>query len=172
MHDLENAALVSDLKAHIHKHIKLLEEVLREIESAQSDDIPKLGKTSRAAVLMAGLLENYYTCVETIFIRISQVFENNLSADRWHRDLLERMTLDKDIRPRVISDPVHRDLLELMRFRHFKRYYFGSAYDWTRLEELLLRVTRCHSLLLDDIAAFLCFIDDLVADNDCAATPR
>ena len=41
------------------------------------------------------------------------------------------------IRPRVISQPVKEDLAELMRFRHFRRYYFGTAYDWERLDALL-----------------------------------
>jgi len=40
------------------------------------------------------------------------------------------------VRPRVISDECERDLVEFMRFRHFRRYDFGSACDWDRLDEL------------------------------------
>ena len=33
--------------------------------------------------------ENYCTCLETIFLRISQHFENRLDPARWHNDLLQ-----------------------------------------------------------------------------------
>jgi len=121
-------AAIATLRGHIRKHLDLLEESQQEIAGAFSEDIPRLGKTPRAAVLIAGLLENYYTCAETVFVRISQFFENNLDDTRWHKDLLERMTLEiEPVRPRVISQPVKDDLVEIMRFRHFRRYNFWDG---------------------------------------------
>jgi len=150
------------LIAHIEKHQRLLNEVFVEIAAAEKDDIPLLGKTPRSGVLMAGLLENYYTCAETVFVRISQFFENSLSVDRWHADLLEIMTLEiESVRPRLISDATFQDLRELMRFRHFKRYDFGTAYDWIRLEELLSRLKRTHPLLTKEIQTFVPFLRQL-----------
>lgn len=158
----ENKPDLIFLLAHIEKHLKLLNETLGDVVATETEDIPKIGKTPRSAMLLAALLENYYTCCETMFIRISQFFENNLAAERWHRDLLERMTLGiTTIRPRVLSDPSYRDLLELMRFRHFKRYYFARAYDWDRLSELLMRLKRLHPLLDADIKAFTKFLQAL-----------
>ncbi|MFP4180208.1 MAG: hypothetical protein ACLFSA_09165, partial [Spirochaetaceae bacterium] len=151
------------LKGHIKKHMSLLCESMDELHAAMDKDIPMLGKTPRAAVLVAGLMENYYTCSETIFVRISQFFENNLSPDKLHQDLLERMTLEvENTRPQVLSDNVYRDLLEIMRFRHFKRYYFGTAYDWERLEELLKRIERLHRPLIENLEQFILFLDDLL----------
>lgn len=151
----EKDVSVNVLVAHIDKHIDLLEEGMHQIDGCEKSDIPLLGRTPRAGILLAGLLENYYTCIETVFVRISQFFENNLPPDRWHRELLERMTLDvSGTRPRVISDKTFNDLLELMRFRHFKRYYFGTAYDWERLDELLVRIKRSHPLLREDLQEF------------------
>lgn len=153
---------VVTLIAHLEKHLHLLDQVMGDIKAAEETDIPKLGKTSRAGVLVAGLLENYYTCAETMFFRISQFFENNLSKNRWHKDLLEKMTLEiESVRPRLISDETYTDLSELMRFRHFKRYYFGSAYDWVRLEELVLRVKRTHPALIREITTFLEFLQEI-----------
>lgn len=147
------------LIAHIEKHQRLLDEAFAEITAAEKSDIPLLGKTPRSGVLMAGLLENYYTCTETVFLRISQFFENSLSVDRWHGDLLEKMTLElESVRPRLISDRTFQDLRELMRFRHFKRYYFGTAYDWVRLDELLSRLKRTHPLLIKEIRSFIKFL--------------
>lgn len=137
-----------------------------EILAAESQDIPLLGRTSRSAVLLAGLIENYYTCAETTFFRISQYFENNLTPEGWHADLLEKMSLDiPTLRPRVISDQTCIDLSELMRFRHFKRYYFGTAYDWDRLDELLKRAKRTHDRLLAELNRFVDFIDDLAGKD-------
>jgi len=150
------------LDAHIIKHLSLLAEAVSEITAAQRDDLPKLGRTPRAAVMIAGLLENYYTCAETVFVRISQFFGNHLTADRWHRELLERMCLEiPSLRPRLLSDATYNDLLELMRFRHFKRYYFGTAYDWERIDALLRRIERLAVQLPTELQAFRSFLHQL-----------
>ncbi len=158
----ESTHSAATLRAHVEKHVALLETSIQEILDAERLDIPLLGKTHRSAVLLAGLLENYYTCAETIFVRVSQFFENQLSPERWHRDLLENMTLViEGERPRLLLDSTHQDLLELMRFRHFRRYYFGTAYDWERLEALLKRVKRVHQPLIADIQKFQAFLKAL-----------
>ena len=153
---------VQTLAAHIVKHQELLIESNQQVCDAEEKDLAVLGRTARSAVLIAGLLENYYTCAETIFVRISQFFENNLKPDRWHKELLDRMILSVgNVRPQVIRDQVYRDLLELMRFRHFRRYYFGTAYDWERLDELVRRAKRVHPLLYSDLSAFVGFLEEL-----------
>ena len=83
-----------DLVALIGAHQRRLEAVYRSVESALDHEIAQLGRTSMSALIVAGLLENYYTCLETILLRISQSFENNLDAARWHNDLLQKMTLE------------------------------------------------------------------------------
>lgn len=159
MKDEGSSLSAAGLAAHIEKHIDLLGQSFGEIIAAEEHDLALLGRSPRAAVLVAGLLENYYTCAETVFVRISQFFENHLLPGRWHRDLLERMTLQiENTRPRLLSDGTYRDLLELMRFRHFKRYYFGTAYDWDRLDELLRRVKRTHGIFVEELKDFLGFL--------------
>ena len=65
------------------------------------------------------------------------------------------MTLaKKGIRPRVLSDGSHRLLTELMRFRHFKRYYFEFYYDWEKLSYLGSVYRRCLPLVRGEIIAF------------------
>jgi hypothetical protein len=72
------------------------------------------------------------------------------------------MTLEiEGVRPRVIGDSVSQDLRELMRFRHFRRYYFGTAYDWDRLDELLMRLKRAHPGLVADLRAFQAYLSAL-----------
>jgi len=151
------------LEADITKHIDLLTELYEELGEALEKDVQLLGKTRRSAAMVASIIESYFTCTETIFLRISQFFENNLSEHRWHKDLLEKMTLEiKDIRPKVISADVYNDLHEILRFRHFKRYYFSLAYDWERLEEIIKRAKRVHPELLRHLGGFTDFLQTLL----------
>lgn len=113
-------------------------------------------------MILAQALSNYYTCLGTIFFRISQFFENNLANDRWHQVLLSKMTLEiEDVRERVISDDVHMGLLEILKFRHFTRYYFDLNYDWDKLRFLLKKFNDVRALLRKDLATFDEFLEKL-----------
>jgi hypothetical protein len=106
-------------------------------------------------LVIAQIIENTYTAVETALLRISQAFENNLRPDKWHADLLDKMLLPKPgTRPRVLSDDSHRLLTELMRFRHFKRYYLELDYDWEKLSYLISVMRRCLPLVRTELGAF------------------
>jgi len=150
------------LKAHIRKHSTMLDELRTELQAAIEHDVPMIGRTPRAALLIAGLVENYYTCSETIFVRISRFFENNIPAEHWHKELLSRMSLEySGIRPKVICNQTEIHLSELMRFRHFRRYYFGTAYDWTRIDELAARLGILHPALMQEFSDFLSWLESI-----------
>jgi hypothetical protein len=53
---------------------------------------------------------------------------------------------------------------ELLRFRHFKRYYFSLAFDWERLEEIIKRARRVHPKLLTNMKAFKTYIEGLLLE--------
>lgn len=121
------------------------------------------GKIRSAGIVIADVLVNYYTCIETIFLRISQFFENNLSAEKWHQDLLDKMVLELNpIRDRVISDDTYFLLKELLKFRHFKRYYFQLDYDWDKIEFLQKKYSALRPLIKQDLSGFLNFLDLLI----------
>ena len=125
-------------------------------------DIETLGQNETAAFAVATMLENYYTAAETVFFRISQQFGNALTPDRWHSDLLRKMKIEvPDLRPAVISETTYSLMDELMRFRHFKRYYYQLQYDWPRLENLLNVRERVHERLPDELIAFQQFVERL-----------
>ena len=97
----------------IKKNSSVLDELFYAHDEACREDLPLLGRTNSAALLIAGLLENYYTCAETIFLRISQFFENSLSPEKWNMVLLRKMTLQiENIREKVISDATYMLLFE------------------------------------------------------------
>jgi D-alanyl-lipoteichoic acid acyltransferase DltB (MBOAT superfamily) len=128
-------------------------------EYLRTEFAPEQKKRSDAIVI-ADTMVNYYTCLETIFLRISQFFENDLRKERWHQDLLEKMTLHiEGIRPAAIQDATFKLLAELLKFRHFKRYYFELDYDWDKLEFLQKKFVHAHPLIQQDLQAFLAFLN-------------
>ena len=127
-------------------------------EVAHSGD----GQTTERAIVLSDVFVNFYTCAETAFLRISQFFENSLDTGKWHRDLLAKMTISiKGIRERVVSDETYRELLELLRFRHFKRYYFQFDYDWDRLELVRKKYLNARDRLIAELEHYVGYLEDL-----------
>ena len=152
-------ATTRELAAVVGAHVRRIEVVHGAVENALDNEIARLGKTPVSALIIAGLLENYYTCLETIFLRISQHFENRLDSARWHNDLLEKMTLEiEGVRVAAVSEAAFSPLFELLKFRHFKRYYFELEYDWDRLDFLVIKLRQVHPLVMRDLARFLRFM--------------
>jgi hypothetical protein len=124
------------------------------------DDVQK--REIRDAVLLTEVLCNSYTCLETIFFRISRLFENNLPADKWHKELLQKMRVEvPNIRKAVLSSESYLLLDELRRFRHFKRYYFEFDYDWNRLSYLRIVYEKAFLLIPEELEFYIDFLTDL-----------
>lgn len=66
------------------------------------------------------------------------------------------------IRPSVISEPTYLMLSEILRFRHFRRYYFDFDYDWDRLALVEKKYTDVFSLLQKDLSRFEHFLRELI----------
>jgi hypothetical protein len=150
------------LKATIRKSCSVLERLENYYHEYLVTELNRDEARKSDAIVIADILVNYYTCLETMFHRISQFFENNLQGDRWHRDLLDTMTLHVEgVRKAVISDESHALLVEFLKFRHFKRYYFELDYDWDKLEFLQKKFKQLQLLVKRDIESFLVFLDKL-----------
>jgi hypothetical protein len=124
-----------------------------------------MGRDSVAAVVVADALARYYTASETIFFRIARFFENNIGGDRWHAELLDRMRIAiPGIRPAVLSDATYTALCELMRFRHFSRYYVELDYDWDRLDFLMIKFNHARKALKVELRDFRTSLQALSGD--------
>jgi hypothetical protein len=66
------------------------------------------------------------------------------------------------VREPVIAEQTARDLTELMRFRHFRRYYFELEYDWDKLEYLQKVFGRVTEALPADLQRFGGFLRQLL----------
>ncbi|PKL08976.1 MAG: hypothetical protein CVV51_06130 [Spirochaetae bacterium HGW-Spirochaetae-7] len=154
------------LAAEIRKNIEVADRIRDFTEATENHDVAILGKTPATALMMAAMIENYYTCLETLFLRISQSFENHLEEKRWHQTLLDRMTLQvPNIREQVISDRTRRELGELLKFRHFKRYYFEFEYDWDRIDFLLKKLKDIHPRVKEELTHFLDFLQAAAGES-------
>lgn len=153
---------LAELNARIAKTITLLTRIGNEYDVFIQDDFEYMGRKNASAIVIAELMVDYYTCLETCFLRISQFFENHLSQDRWHADLLDKMTLRiEGTRDAVISDTSAAALNELMKFRHFRRYYFEMEYDWDKLDYLQKVFTRVRNSVPGELTAFQAFLHGL-----------
>ncbi|MFH0918799.1 MAG: hypothetical protein V1913_00425 [Fibrobacterota bacterium] len=164
---MKQANDIQILMAEIEKSTRILRKTADFLIATETAELAQTGKTPAAAIMMAGILENYYTALETLFLRISQYFENHLPPEKWHMELLSRMTLAvTGLRERVISDETRMHLLELLRFRHFKRYYFEFEYDWPKIDFLIGRVKTVHPMVLKDVSLFREFLEKAAKSTD------
>lgn len=153
---------VALLLSQINKSESVLKRITEEYDVFLATDYKLLGEKSTSAIVIAEYLVDYYTCLETLFFRISQFFENNLSRDKWHRDLLEKMTLQVvGVREPVVSDNTQALLNELMKFRHFRRYYFELNYDWDKLRYLQKKFGEVRDLIPVELNTFKAFVRKL-----------
>ena len=149
----------AELVGVIEKNLRTLNRLHSSLASALANDVRILGRTANSALIVAGLLDNYYTCLETVFLRISHFFENELASDRWHSDLLDKMTINiEGVRIPAVSESNQGNLIELLKFRHLRRYYFEVEYDWDRLDFLIRKLELAHPMVQTDMERFLKFL--------------
>lgn len=154
--------LIPELISEIQKTLLLLSKIDAFYQDFKRNDLLTLGESRSSAIILAEIVVDFYTCVETLFLRISRFFENSLEQKKWHMDLLHKMTLEiEGIRVAVISDKTRGILLEFLKFRHFKRYYFEFDLDWDKLKYLEKKYNSVKPLLDEDLINFKDFLNRL-----------
>jgi hypothetical protein len=62
------------------------------------------------------------------------------------------------VRIPAVSESNQGNLIELLKFRHFRRYYFEVEYDWDRLDFLVRKLEQAHPMVQADMERFLKFL--------------
>jgi len=118
-------------------------------------------------LVLGGCLHSLYNALEAYFLRVAKFFENNVDQQAWHRDLLDRMTLEiPEIRPALLTDGALVERIdEIRRFRHLFRNLYKTrlqapklriVYDAaTGLEEDFLPMHRVFTAWLAEVARSL-----------------
>jgi hypothetical protein len=144
-----------EIIAEVNSTLQAIERIYSDFIELKDTKLPELPRDKWSARLVAGVLNEYYSCCESVFLKISQHFENHLAHERWHTDLLHKMGLEiPGLRPRVLSNAALVSLRELLGFRHFARHSAPVEYDWRKLEYLMTLLGEGHSALLADITKF------------------
>jgi hypothetical protein len=145
------------LAAEIRAELNELDEAVAEISSLRTS------AEKSAPPALALLLHNYYTGVESIFVRVTKIF-GGASSDtgKWHRQLLENMSLElPTIPPPVITPETREQLGTLLAFRHIVRNLYSWRLDKTRLDEIASEVPATHAAVRTDLVAFNDFLHQL-----------
>jgi hypothetical protein len=126
-------ALIAELDGDAREIARLLghnERAAARIRAGANDpiDYGALGFTIHS---LYGVAENY-------FLRVSKFFENGLDQDRWHRSLVEKMSLDlPGMRPPFFAErSMALDAIELLKFRHRIRNLYGEDLEPSRTMEM------------------------------------
>jgi len=110
-------------------------------------------------IVVAYRLHSLFTAFENIFSNIAKAFENQVSKESWHREVLQRMRLDlTPLRPAVIDADAYEKLDELRRFRHVFRTNYGLDLDPLRLRVVLQRAQELKPLYRPQLERFLEFL--------------
>ncbi len=104
-------------------------------------------------------IHNIYNMLENYFLRISKFFENHLEQTFWHKDLVNKMTIEIDgVRPKLFARDLAFKINELRAFRHIFRYIYQSELDIDKLQNLNTKIPEiinefkpCHNLFIKKI---------------------
>ena len=158
----ESNANIAVLIAQAENTLSILQENRDFYKQFKDNEFVALGKTTTSAMVLSQVIVDFYTCLETFFFRVSQEFENKLSKDQWHKELLQKMALSiPGIRIRVISETTKNQLSEILLFRHFRRYYFNFDYDWEKLDLIESKYCQVYSPLRSEMLTFVEFLRHL-----------
>ena len=147
---MKNKSFYKEISADVEKGLLNIQKLKREFVEIKKDDI-----ISRRA--KGSILHDFYNCCERIFKKISQNINGEFEeSDRWHRQLLARMTVDiKGIRPRVVSEKLASELDDYLSFRHIFRNIYGFELEGERLNRLAEEFRKISQKFEKEIKEFL-----------------
>jgi hypothetical protein len=110
-------------------------------------------------------IHNIYGVMENACFRISKFFENGLSSDAWHKELLGRMLLDiPRTRPAFLSREAYSLIDELRGFRHVFRNLYDRSLDAERLLLLQKKVPAAVELFKESVSRYISVLEGLYGE--------
>ena len=136
--------------------IEVVREELGNITKLKKDRETKMAPSLRPRVL-GSIFHDFYNCCERIFKRLAGEINGGFyEGDRWHKELLYRMTLDvKGIRPTVVSESLAAELDDFLSFRHVFRNIYGFELRGDRIERLDAKFDAVADRFTTEIQSFL-----------------
>ncbi len=149
------------LKADVMDELERIDQIKREfLDIADVMEIPESEVSTFHKGGLGYYLHNFYNGCENIFIIIAKFFENDISDESWHSDLLKRMKLEiPGYRPAVIDEKLYKQLDEFRGFRHVFRHIYGFNLDWEREKFIAGKLVSVIDEFTKQVEGFLQKID-------------
>ncbi len=108
-------------------------------------------------MMISGFLHHLYTGMEAIMQRIGQGVDGTVpTGDRWHQELLSRMSVDvRNVRSRLLHEETAAGLARLLRFRHFFRHAYRIDFLWAEVSPLAHDAPSISRRFHEDVVAFM-----------------
>lgn len=151
------------LIAELQDDLDALETVAKEIQKPFEEKKDQLSNLELAGI--AHLLENFYTAIEDIMLRIASKIDKSLpSGEKWHKDLLFRMALRiPEVRPPVFNHQLCEKLDDFRRFRHRSRHVYRPPIpDWLKTKPLVEDLSGNLKEVKRQINLFIDFLEKLI----------
>lgn len=158
--------LVETVRAALKKLEQVVERTEGALPRAEEQEEDRDYFFSAAALDLHG----FYVGVERLFQRIATEVDGTVpSGARWHRDLLDQMTLKvTGVRPAVILPETYNALTTYLEFRHVVQRVYTFELRSERVIELVRGLHSTFNLVQRDLLAFTEFLESLV-DADAAS---
>jgi hypothetical protein len=116
-------------------------------------------------MVLGGYLHSLYNAIEAYFLRIAKFFENNVDQHTWHRDLLDRMTLEiPEVRPALLFEAgLIERIDELRRFRHLFRNLYKTRLRADKLGIVNQAARNIDTDFLEPHRSFIAWLNDVSA---------
>ena len=107
-------------------------------------------------------IHNLYSLMENGCFRIAKFFENNISDESWHKELLDRMRLNiEGIRPAFLDEETYLLLDDLRAFRHLFRNLYARPIDRDRIMLVQKKIPEAIAGFNQAVETYLSFLVDL-----------
>ncbi|ELP53078.1 MULTISPECIES: hypothetical protein [Microcystis] len=151
---MTNLSIQDRINQELNKILQALQQLeifLREL-SNQSDVMYQNALINSIALNFHGV----YTGIERIFEVIAKKIDQRFpTGDKWHRDLLEQMSVDiPRVRKAVITEETRLILDELRRFRHLVRSAYSCQLDEEKVLIIAHQIVNSYQTIINDIQLF------------------
>lgn len=150
------------LKAELVADMKILEglegkykKAKRKLKRIEPDELDYAG--------LAYTIVNIYNLMENYFLCLAKGFENAIERDRWHKDLIKRMSLEiEGVRPALLETRDVPLIDELRAFRHVFRNIYQGELDIGKLNLVDSRMPEALGAFKSAHLRFAAALDRLI----------
>jgi len=144
--------IIVELKAELSRLEQLNNDIERVFnETTKQEDFLDVFYES-----LALKLHNFYTGCERIFQIVASELNGAIPSDfNWHKRLLERMAIQHEERPAIISQKTKKQLEEYLAFRHVVRNIYGYELDSRRIEPLIVDSKKVFGQFYAEVCQFI-----------------